>query len=168
MIRMSFRSSLLAALILAWPFTSLAAQAGSSNAQRTAHAAHMLLSPTETEWGNAPASLPPGARAAVIEGNPAQEGPFTLRLLLPDGYRVPPHSHPAIEHLTVISGRFVVGTGERGDFANAKMLPAGGFMVMPSGAVHYVRAEGETVIQLHGIGPWGITYVNPADDPRRR
>lgn len=168
MIRMTFRSSALAALILARSFTPLAAQAGSSSAQQTAHAAHVLLSPTETNWGNAPASLPPGARAAVIEGNPAQEGPFTLRLLLPDGYRVPPHSHPAIEHLTVISGRFVVGTGERGDFANAKVLPAGGLMVMPAGAVHYVRAEGETVIQLHGIGPWGITYVKSADDPRRR
>jgi quercetin dioxygenase-like cupin family protein len=168
MIRMSFRYFLFAALFIAPLWTPLAAQSRASNAQGTIHAAHVLLSPTEIAWGNAPASLPPGARAAVIEGNPAQEGPFTLRLLFPDGYRVPPHFHPAIEHVTVISGRLAVGTSERGDFADAKTLPAGGYMVMPKAAVHHVRAEGETVIQLHGIGPWGITYVNSADDPRRR
>ena len=127
---------------------------------------HVLLAPTEMTWGNAPASLPSGAKAAVIEGDPAAAGPFTMRLQLPDGYRVPPHFHPAIEHVTVISGKFTVGTGARGDFAEAKALTAGGFMMMPAGSVHHVRAEGETVIQVHRVGPWGITYSNPADDPR--
>lgn len=153
----STRSALLLAL-LAFAVFPVAVRAQGST--------HVLLAPTEMTWGNAPASLPSGAKAAVIEGDPAAAGPFTMRLQLPDGYRVPPHFHPAIEHVTVISGKFTVGTGARGDFAEAKALTAGGFMMMPAGSVHHVRAEGETVIQVHGVGPWGITYSNPADDPR--
>ena len=144
------------------------ARPASPPAGGAAHASHVLLNASEIAWGNAPASLPPGAQAAVIEGSPAEEGPFTLRLRLPDGYRIMPHSHPGVEHVTVLSGAFFIGTGELADFERMKELQVGGFMAMPPHSVHYARAQGETVIQLHGVGPWGVNYANPADDPRKR
>lgn len=79
---------------------------------------------------------------------------------------MPPHFHRGLEHVTVIQGTFLVGLGEKEDPSAMKALSAGGFMVTPPGQKHCVRAQGETVIQVHGVGPWGITYVNPADDPR--
>lgn len=152
--------------LLALPLLATTAQAGLTT-PAAAQGTHVLVNASEIRWGNAPPSLPPGATAAVIEGNPAEAGPFTLRLRLPDGYRIMPHSHPAVEHVTVLSGTFLIGAGETVDLARAKQLTAGGFMAMPAQAVHYAGARGETVIQLHGIGPWAINYVNPADDPRR-
>lgn len=131
-------------------------------------AEHRLLGPTELQWTAGPASLPAGAQVAMLEGNPTEAGPFTVRLRLPDGYRIPPHWHPGIEHVTVLSGTFVVGRGEEVVEAAMRELPQGGFMVMPPRSPHYVQARGETVLQLHGVGPWGITYVDPADDPRRQ
>lgn len=139
-----------------------------AHAAHTAATAHVTVNASELTWGNGPASLPPGARAIAIEGNPAEAGPFTLRLLLPDDYQIAPHSHPGIEHVTVLSGSFFIGTGTTPEFKQMKELRAGGFMVMPPNTVHYARARGETVLQLHGIGPWAVNYVNPADDPRRK
>lgn len=129
---------------------------------------HGFIQPADVKWGGAPASLPPGAQGAVLQGDPASAGPFTLRLKLPDGYRIPPHFHPAIEHITVLQGTFVIGTGETADRATEKPLGAGSFAFMPAGMRHFVRTEKETIVQLHGTGPWGITYVNTADDPRNK
>jgi hypothetical protein len=129
---------------------------------------HGLIQPSDVKWGAAPASLPSGAQGAVLQGDPAKAGPFTLRLKLPDGYRIPPHYHPAIEHITVLEGTFVLGTGEAVSGGTEKPLGAGSFAFMPAGMRHFVRAQGETVVQLHGTGPWGITYVNPSDDPRKK
>jgi quercetin dioxygenase-like cupin family protein len=112
--------------------------------------------------------VPAGAQGAVLQGDPAKAGPFTLRLKLPDGYRIPPHYHPAIEHITVIQGTFVLGMGDKVNSATEKPLGAGSFAFMPAGMRHFVRAQGETIVQLHGTGPWGITYVNPSDDPRKK
>src|SRR3990170_3965515 len=125
---------------------------------------HAFIQPADVKWGAAPASLPPGAQGAVLQGDPAKPGPFTLRLKLPDGYRIPPHYHPAIEHITVIQGTFVVGMGEKVNVGTEKSLGAGSFAFMPAGMRHFVRAQGETIVQLHGTGPWGITYVNPRLD----
>ncbi len=127
---------------------------------------HALILPSELTWGPAPASVPDGAQAAILEGNPAKEGPFTMRLKLPDGYRLPPHYHPAVEHVTVLQGTFVLGVGEKLNTSTEKPLGAGSFAFMPAGMRHFARAQGETIIQLHGVGPWGITYVNAFDDPR--
>jgi quercetin dioxygenase-like cupin family protein len=129
---------------------------------------HALLTSQDITWGNAPASLPPAAQAAVLEGDPAKEGPFTLRIRMPDGYRLPPHFHPAVEHVTVLQGTFVLGMGETVNTQAEKALNAGSFAYMPAGMRHFARAQGDTIIQLHGIGPWGITYVNPSDDPRSK
>ena len=125
-----------------------------------------LYSPTAIEWKAAPATLPPGARMAVLERDPTKDAPFVVRFQFPDGYHVPPHTHPKTERLTVISGTLYLATGEALDRSSAKKLPAGSFGYWPAGMKHTAWSEGETVIQLHGIGPWQINYVNPADDPR--
>ena len=129
---------------------------------------HGFTTPAEVTWGPAPGSLPSGAQAALLEGDPAKEGPFTLRIRMPDGYRIPPHYHPAVEHVTVLQGTFVIGMGEQVSSAGEKPLAAGSFAFMPAGMRHFARTQGDTVIQLHGVGPWGIMYVNAADDPRTK
>ena len=122
--------------------------------------------PAEVKWKDGPASLPAGAKFAVLEGDPAKEGPFVMRLWLPDGFRIPPHWHPKVERVTVVSGTFNLGMGEKFDQSATRAMPAGTFGFWPAGMRHFAWAKGETVLQLHGIGPWMITYVNPADDPR--
>ena len=127
----------------------------------------MGIHPTaEIKWKDGPASLPAGAKFAVLEGDPAKEGFFTMRLWLPDGFKIPPHWHPKVEHVTVISGTFNLGMGEKFDQSITRELTAGTFGYWAAGMRHFAWAKGETVIQLHGIGPWMITYVNASDDPR--
>jgi quercetin dioxygenase-like cupin family protein len=121
---------------------------------------------TSIEWKPGPAAIPAGAKMAVLEGDPAKEGPFVIRFQFPDGYHIPPHTHPKTERVTVISGTLELATGEALDRASAKKLPAGSFGYWPAGMKHAGWSQGETVIQLHGVGPWQINYVNPADDPR--
>ena len=131
--------------------------------------AHILLAPDDIKWGDAPASLPPGAKLAVIEGNPKNAGLFTMRLKLPADYKILPHKHPADEHVTVISGMFCVGVNDKIDPAKTKELPAGGFAVAPAKIAMYAfTKDQETIVQIHGMGPWGIEYVNPTDDPRNK
>ena len=125
-----------------------------------------FYSPAEVKWIDGPAALPAGAKFAVLEGDPAKEGPFVIRLRLPDGFRVQPHWHPKVERVTVISGIFNLGMGEKFDQSAMRRMPAGTFGFWPAGMRHFAWAKGDTVLQLHGIGPWTITYVNPADDPR--
>jgi quercetin dioxygenase-like cupin family protein len=127
---------------------------------------HIALAPTELEWKAGPAALPAGARAAVLSGDPQKPGPFAIRFRAPDGYRIPPHWHPADENVTVISGTFHLGAGDTFDESKGKEFPAGGFTAMPAGMHHFAWVTGETEIQIHGIGPWDIKYLNPADDPR--
>lgn len=130
--------------------------------------AEMLLYPAaDVQWKAGPPSLPAGAKFAVMEGDPSKEGAFTMRLWLPDGFKVPPHWHSKVEHVTVISGTFNIGMGEKFDQAATREMPAGTFGFWPPEMRHFAWAKGETVLQLHGTGPWTITYVNPADDPRK-
>lgn len=117
-------------------------------------------------WGAGPASLPAGAQAIVLEGDPTKAGLFTVRLRLPNNYRVAPHSHSTWEHITVISGIFHLGMGDTFDPSKFTELRAGSFAALPDGMRHYVHTVGETIVQLHGMGPWTVTYVNRADDPR--
>jgi quercetin dioxygenase-like cupin family protein len=108
-----------------------------------------------------------GSEIAVLHGHPAKEGPFVLRLKFPANYQVPPHRHPKDEHVTVISGAFGMGTGEVFNREVAPLLEAGSFVRIPVGMAHFAWTDRETVIQLNGIGPFGVEYVNPKDDPRR-
>ncbi len=120
------------------------------------------------EWKDGPPSLPPGAKMAVLEGDPGKEGPFVFRVKAPDGYRIPPHTHPKTERITVISGTFNIGMGEKFDANAAKPMPAGTYGYWEAGMKHFVWIKGETVVQFHGMGPWKIEYVNPEDDPRNK
>lgn len=119
-------------------------------------------------WKDGPPSLPKGAMLAVLEGDPAKDGPFVFRVKLPDGYRVPPHTHPKTERVTVISGTFNVGMGDKFDEKAGRAMPAGTYGHWRAGMRHFVWAKGETVLQFHGTGPWSIEYVNPEDDPRNQ
>jgi hypothetical protein len=119
-------------------------------------------------WKDGPPSLPAGAKLAVLEGDPTKEGAFTMRLKLPDGYKVMPHTHPKVEHITVISGTFNLGMGDKFDPSSGREMPTGTFGHWPAGMKHFAWVKGETVVQLHGMGPWTIHYVNPADDPRNQ
>ena len=120
------------------------------------------------KFGPAPDILPPGAKLAVLEGDPTKAGTYTMRLWMPNGYTIPPHVHPADEHVTVVEGTFLVGMGGTIDASKLTSLPVGSFGMLPPGMQHYARAKGTTVIQLHGVGPWSLTYVNAADDPRKK
>lgn len=129
--------------------------------------AHFLtVNSSDITWVDAPPSLPPGAKMAVVHGDPKKAGLFAMRLILPSGYSIPPHWHPADEHVTVISGTFNMGHGSKFDKKRTTKLKAGGFARMKKGTHHFAWAKGKTVVQVHAIGPWGINYVNPADDPR--
>ncbi len=120
----------------------------------------------QMQWGAAPPSLPRGAQAIALLGHPSKEGPFVLRLKFPAGFVVPPHCHSKDELVTVISGRFAITTGEKFDRAAQKALPSGSFFHLPAGTPHYAWAEVETVVQINGIGPFDVTYVDRKDDPR--
>lgn len=127
-----------------------------------------LFAAASMKWQEGPPSLPKGAMIAVLEGNPSKEGPFVFRIKIPDGYRVPPHTHPKTERVTVISGTFNIGMGDTFVARKTKPMAAGAYGFWPAGMKHYVWAKGETVLQFHGTGPWSIQYVNPDDDPRRK
>ncbi|MBX6365773.1 MAG: cupin domain-containing protein [Gemmatimonadetes bacterium] len=114
----------------------------------------------------AAAILPPGAQIAVLDGDPSSAVPFTIRRRFPDGYRIAPHTHPTDEHVTVIQGTFAVGMGERFDAAAMRQLAPGGYVTAPANQAHFAAAQGETIVQIHAIGPFALTYVNPADAPR--
>jgi quercetin dioxygenase-like cupin family protein len=131
-------------------------------------APHVMVMPDQLKWADVP-SLPPGAKLAVVQGPLNEPSPIIFRLKLPANYRVPAHWHPGAEHVTVMSGTFYMGTGESLDAAQAMALPAGSAAIMQPGTRHFALTRGdEAIVQVHGVGPWGITYVNPADDPRRK
>jgi quercetin dioxygenase-like cupin family protein len=126
-----------------------------------------MLTPDQLEWGDCSAALPPGARCAVLEGDLKADGVlFGYRVQFPDGYRIAPHYHPTDEHILVVKGSFNMGTGARFDVSATRPLTEGSFAVMPKGAPHFAWTSGETIVHVYAIGPWGLTYVNPADDPR--
>jgi anti-sigma factor ChrR (cupin superfamily) len=120
------------------------------------------------KWGPAPAVLPPGAEIAVISGDPSKSAPYVLRLKMPANYRIPAHHHPTTEYVTVISGKFHIGMGDKLDMKHGIQLHAGGFGEAPAKMNHYAWTTSETVVQVHGEGPFAITYVNPADDPSKQ
>jgi len=129
----------------------------------------ILQTTDELTWADAPSSLPAGAKIAIIEGGGLKNTePFTFRLLLPPNYKIAPHTHPAIEHVTVLSGTLYFSDGKEYSPDTAKAYPAGSVMFMPIGhAMFGFTKDEETIIQIHGTGPWGIEYINPTDDPRK-
>jgi quercetin dioxygenase-like cupin family protein len=146
--------------LIAFPFAVMANDHGTGGFK--------LNVPDEIEWTDGPPSLPKGAQIAVLEGDPTNEGPFVFRVKVPDGYRIPVHTHPKTERVTVISGTFHIGMGDTFDKDAAKPMQAGTYGYWEAGMRHFVWIEGETIVQFHGEGPWKIEYVNPADDPRNK
>lgn len=127
----------------------------------------LIVTPSDLKWADTNA-LPAGAKVAIIEGKMDKKGPITARLKLPADYKLPAHWHPGVERVTVLSGTFNYGMGDKLDPQMTKALGPGSVVVMPPKMNHFVWTKEETVIQLNIMGPWGITYVNPADDPRKK
>lgn len=145
----------------------IALTAASSLAHGQATPSHLMMSAGELKWSDAP-SVGPGAKIAVIEGPLDKPVPFTFRLKLPANTKVAPHVHPAFERVTVLSGTFHFAHGDAYDEAKTRALTPGDVAIMPPGAPMFGYTREATVIQLHGVGPWGLNYLNPADDPRRK
>ena len=130
---------------------------------------HRMLSPQEIKWTAAPPSIPAGAEAAVLYGDPSKDGMFAMRLKFPKGYKIAPHTHPKPEVLTVISGTFRLGMGETADASKAQAFAPGSFIALSPGMAHFAGAdEDNTVVQLNSTGPWTLNYINQADDPRKK
>ena len=155
----------LSAALVAVTFGCASLLAPAASAQ--SHADHLMVTPTDLKWADVP-SLPAGAKVAVIDGPLNEAKPFTFRLMFPANYKLPAHWHPAIEHVTVISGTFHMGTGDKLDQKKTKALSAGSVAIMQPKTTHFAWTDAETIVQVHGVGPWSITYVNPADDPRKK
>lgn len=153
------------ALTFCFPLVLACLVASPACADPTAHGEHIMVEADKLVWKDNP-TLPPGAKIAIIEGNPREAGLFAFRLKLPAGYRIPPHEHPVTGHVTVLAGTFHIAVGERFDAASGDAVPSGGYSLMPANTRHYAWTDGETIIQIHGLGPWGIKYVNATDDPR--
>jgi quercetin dioxygenase-like cupin family protein len=141
-------------------------------AMRAAHAdshARNAFTPDAMQWGGVPPFIAAGAQLTVLEGDPtASSGDFTVRLKMPDGYRIAPHWHPHRENVTVISGTFKVGMGDSFDSAKMGSFPAGSFAYLDPDMHHYAMADGEVVVQVHGASPLQFNYVHPEDDPSRK
>jgi quercetin dioxygenase-like cupin family protein len=125
----------------------------------------ILAGNAAVKWGPAPPMFPSGLKFAVVDGDPAAKGNVTVRLKMPPGYKVPPHWHPTDEHVTVLSGELLIGMGDTIDETKAAKLTAGGYAVAPANMHHYALTHKGAVVQVHLIGPFALTYVNPADDP---
>lgn len=139
----------------------------------TSDAPAAVLSPpvvvpaASVKWMDAPPFLPKGAKLAVISGDPGKPEPFTIRLQMPDGYKIPPHTHPTDEHVTVLSGTFRAAMGNTWDDKALGDFAPGSYANMAATMAHYAQAKGATVVQVHGVGPFVVNYVNPADDPSK-
>lgn len=131
------------------------------------HAGHTMVAPGDLKWADVP-SLPAGAKIAVIEGPMTEAKPFTVRLKFPANYQIPAHFHPTTERVTILSGTFNMGVGDKFNKKQTTALSSGSMAIMQAGTRHFAWTNEETIVQLNGNGPWGITYVNPADDPRKK
>jgi ketosteroid isomerase-like protein/quercetin dioxygenase-like cupin family protein len=129
---------------------------------------HVMLAPGELKWGDAPPSLPPGAKMTVLQGDPTQAQLFVVRAQVPAGYKVPPHWHPGVENLTILSGTVALGMGETFDESKMTPVPVGGYASLPAEMRHYFMAKTASTFQVHGMGPFVVNYVNPADDPSKQ
>ncbi|HEX7792127.1 MAG TPA: cupin domain-containing protein, partial [Afipia sp.] len=121
---------------------------------------HAIAQADDLKW-SAPAAYAPGAQFAVIKGDPTKEGMYVVRLKVPAGFIIAAHNHPNDENVTVLSGSFNIGTGDKIDQTKGTLVKAGGYSFVAKGMSHYAWFTEETVLQLHGMGPQGVTYINP-------
>jgi quercetin dioxygenase-like cupin family protein len=155
--RIAMRKTVLCALVLAaMPLAALAQD----------HMVHMAVQPDALKWGPSPPGLPPGAQVAVVSGDPSKAEPYVVRAKLPRGYKIMPHTHPTDENVTVLSGTYHIAMGDKFDAKKGDTVRRSGFFSAKQGMQHYAWASSPVVIQIHGMGPFEIKYVNPSDDPR--
>jgi quercetin dioxygenase-like cupin family protein len=164
-VAMRYRFSAVLPAVIALIVLAVVVHAAPPTAKKEMHEFE-LYPADKVKWQDGPPSLPKGAMIAVLEGDPNKEGPFVFRVKLPDGYTIPPHTHPKTERVTVIAGTFNIGMGDKFDEKASKAMPAGTYGHWPPGMKHFVWVKGETILQFHGMGPWSIQYLNPKDDPR--
>ncbi len=127
----------------------------------------LVTGPEAVKWSPAPANFPKGAMVAVLSGDPSKDGPYVVRIKMPGNYEIPAHHHPTTENVTVLSGTFYAGMGDKLDTGKGHAFAPGGFVSMPAGMNHYAWVTTETIVQVHGKGPFETIYVNPADDPSK-
>lgn len=131
-----------------------------------AQSGHLVVPADQVRWASAPPVLPAGAELAVLEGNPAESGPVTMRLRMPAGYEIPAHWHSMVERVTVLSGSFHVGMGDKLDRTASQTLEPGGFVSLPAKMHHFAWTSGPTTVQISLQGPFDLYYVNPSDNPQ--
>ena len=166
---LSFTATLVSLSIPSLVHAQAADASGPPSAPSAAAGDVIVAHAADLAWNAGPASLPPGASFVIIEGDLTKAEPITLRLQFPPSYRIPPHFHSVIEHVTILSGTLHVGMGEKADYRDGVALPAGSFAAMPAKMVHFAWTGPDGVtFQLHSVGPWSITYVDPSDDPRNQ
>jgi quercetin dioxygenase-like cupin family protein len=147
---------------------SFAVICGVAEAQESKAQEHILMAPTDAQWGAPPPVFEKGMSFAVVSGDPSKPGLYVVRAKMPAGYKIAPHWHPTDEHVTVLAGTMAVGMGEKFDETTMKALPVGGYALLPADMRHFAMAKTAATIQIHGQGPFMLTYVNPADDPSKR
>lgn len=143
------------------------AAAGAAVAQGTA-SQHVMSEAKDLKWGAPPPIFEQTAKFTVVSGDPGKAGLYVVRLDMPAGYKIMPHWHPTDEHVTVLSGNFALGMGEKFEESSMKTLQANGYALLPAEMRHYAMAKSRAVVQVHGMGPFQLTYVNPADDPSKK
>jgi len=129
---------------------------------------HIMFNETDIQWGDAPPSLPKGAKLTVLQGDPSKAEPFVIRAIFPSGYKVPAHWHPTAENVTVLKGSLYMGAGQKLDETNATLIETGGYASMPAKSPHYAFTKEGCTIQIHAMGPFVTNYINPADDPSKK
>lgn len=123
---------------------------------------------SELKWADAP-SVGPGAQIAVIEGDLKAAEPITFRLKLPPNFKIGVHTHPVFERVTVLSGTFYFATGDKFDSAKAKAYKVGDAVMIPPGTPMYAATKKQgSIVQIHGTGPWGISFLDPKDAPVKK
>ena len=146
-------------------FVAACGAAPAACAQATQH--HRIVAPNDLKWVDV-GSLPPGAKVAVIEGDPGKEGLVTFRVKLPPNFTIPPHYHGTVERSTILSGTLNIGMGEKFDAQKTTAMVPGTVLLMPPKMPHFAWTKEEVVFQLNVMGPWTVTYINPTDDPRKK
>ena len=153
---------------LFWGAVVLVCVMGAAIAQKAPTASHVMLNAADLKWGAPPPVFEQNATFTVVSGDPSKPGLYVVRLKMPAGYKIAPHWHPTDEHVTVLSGTFALGMGDKFDTAVMKDLPQDGYALLPAEMRHFAMAKTEATVQVHGVGPFQLTYVNPADDPSKR
>jgi len=157
---------LLALVVVAAASFGLADEKEKSGTSAVAVLEDTILDPAALVWGDPPPRLPRGCKATVLFGDPTKKGWFTVRLHAPAGYKIPPHTHPTAEHVTVISGSVHLGHGEKVAESTGRLVKTGGYAVLAAKSVHSAWFTEDSIIQIQSEGPFEMTYVDPADDPR--